>query len=463
MRLLKKAKEEGLSLRTTFILMLIVSIVITAILLVTTLGLIRSFHALSEATDAYIELQDAASSLMRASDYLTEEAQCYTVSGERKHLDNYFMEAEERRTRESAIETMEQIIPDSQALEELKASMNESLALMEREFYAMRLVLTAQGDADVPPALQDVELTEQDKQLSAAEKKALAAEMLHDDEYYAKKTLIRMHQQKCTDALKSGTHGTQKQTEEALRRDLVWTTIMIVLQSLGFVLTLTLTTKLGINPLLSAVDHIKQDQSLPIMGAVEFRYLAGTYNKMYAAYKKSVENLSFKASHDKLTGVYNRAGYDLIKQSVDLNTTAFLLLDTDCFKEVNDSCGHEVGDRTLQKIARTIKNRFRADDYVCRVGGDEFVVMMVHVDETAKSMIERKVREINEELSVSTDEVPPVSLSAGVSLCSQSGDAQQVFHEADMALYYVKEHGKKGCCFYTPEIENVQRAKRKVL
>ena len=106
-QIVKKTKEDGLSLRRTFAIMLILSLSIMAFLLYTTYQTIKSFHALSDATNVYIELQDAADSLMKASDYLTDEAQCYTVLGLRQHLDNYFTEAEVTRRRENAIEAME--------------------------------------------------------------------------------------------------------------------------------------------------------------------------------------------------------------------------------------------------------------------------------------------------------------------------------------------------------------------
>ena len=107
LKLLDKAKNEGLSLRITFMMMLIFSVSITLILLISTYGTIKSFHALSDATDTYINLQDAASSLMDASDFLTEEAQCYSVVGTRNHLENYFNEADNVRRREQAVELMD--------------------------------------------------------------------------------------------------------------------------------------------------------------------------------------------------------------------------------------------------------------------------------------------------------------------------------------------------------------------
>ena len=448
MNIIKRAKEEGLPLRVTYLVMLSLSIGISVILLVMTYRTISSFHAMSDATDSYILMDEAANELLNASDYLTEEVQRYTVLGDRKHLENYFVEAEQLRRRDRAVESMERQLPDTEALEQLKDAMSESVSLMEREYYAMRLMLEAAGDTDVPAALRDVTLSTADARLSAAEKKAFAERMVHDAGYYDKKDAIRFHLSSCLDELKSGTHGAQKQTEARMHLDLVWMAVLIVTQSLVIMLMLWLTTSLGINPLLRAVDHIKQDQSLPIMGAHEFRYLASTYNRMYNAYKRSIEHLSYKASHDELTGVYNRAGYDLIKQSVDLLATAFLLFDADRFKQVNDRYGHETGDRMLQKIARILKDNFREDDYVCRIGGDEFVVLMAHVDPGVRTLIDRKVRQINEDLQNVTDGMPPITVSVGVSMCRAKGTAQDAFHEADIALYHVKDNGRNGCCFY---------------
>ena len=452
--IIRQTREQGISLRKTFLIMLFVSIAITALLLFMTFHTIKSFHALSSATDTYIELQEAADSLMQASDYLTDEAQNYTVLGDRTHMENYFNEAENIRRREQAIEAMEASVPDSEALSALKTAMGESVLLMDREYYAMSLMLLAQGDGDVPQALQGVEISPEHRALSPEAQAQLAREMMHDEGYYAQKNMIRADLTACIEALKSATHGTQSSMEAYMHTDLVWMTVLIVIQSLAIVLLLWVTTSLGINPLLQAVEHIKRDQKLPITGANEFRYLAGTYNNMYAIYKKSIDSLSYQASHDELTGVYNRSGYDLIRHSVDLATTAFLLFDADKFKRVNDYYGHEVGDRVLQKIAGALTDNFRSDDYICRIGGDEFMVLMVHINKDVKRLIEHKVTQINEDLSSAQDGLPPITVSAGVALCRDTDNPQELFHDADVALYYVKEHGRDGCCFYTPEMRD---------
>ena len=191
MRLFRKFKEEGLSLRLTFLLMLFISLAITASLLFTNFRTIKSFHALDEAMDTYIDLQDAADSLLRASDYLTEQAQCYTVIGDRKHLENYFHETETVKRREEALRVMEERLPDSDALEALKGALQGSVTLMDREYYAMRLVLSAKGETDIPRPLDAVFLGERDDALSPEEKIERARVMMHDSGYYAQKDAIR--------------------------------------------------------------------------------------------------------------------------------------------------------------------------------------------------------------------------------------------------------------------------------
>ena len=453
---LKKVKEQGLSLKFTSALMLVISIIIMLVLLVTTFLTFRSFTYLENSTESYMAMQDAASDLMTGSDYLTEEIQCYTVIGTRVHMENYFNEADVLRRREGAIERMEAAMPNSPALERLNEAMAESVSLMEREFYAMRLMLEAKGDTDIPEALQDVVLTEADAALSPEEKIERAMMMVHDSVYCSQKDHIRIAFAQCIEELKAATRISQTETETRARNWLTWMAILILIQSIAIFSMLWLTTRLGIKPVLSAVDHIKNDQSLPVIGASEFRYLAGTYNVMYAAYKKSIAHLNFKASHDELTGAYNRSGYELIKESLDLTSTALMILDADKFKDINDNYGHKKGDEVLKRIAGILKNSFRSDDYVCRIGGDEFVIFMVHIENNPKELIERKVLEINTVLGKGGEDIPPITLSAGVAFDPSEKDPVELFRKADAALYHVKTNGRNGFCYYTAEIAHLR-------
>ena len=446
--LIKKGVERGVSLRRFSLLMLFLSLVIMAVLLYTIITTVQAFNALSDATGDYIELEAAADDLMDASDYLTEEVQRYTVMAERIHLENYFREAEEERRREHALAVMFKNAPNSPALTQLQSAMSESIDLMNREYYAMRLVLDAHGDTDIPAALRDIKLNDEDQALTGEGKIAKAQQLMHDSEYYAQKSRIRADMQQCVDTLTESTQATREEMEKKTGTSLKWMIALILLQSICVFKILWLTTRLGISPLLKAVNHIRKDEQLPVAGAQEFRYLADTYNKMYHTYKKNIESLSFKASHDELTGVYNRAGYELIRESVDLSSTALMILDVNFFKEINDTSGHETGDEALKKVGRVLTENFRSVDYICRIGGDEFTVFMVNLKDEPEELIRRKVDQINAALMDDSDGSPSVSMSVGIAIGDGEADSQELFRRADTALYHVKENGRMGCCFY---------------
>ena len=448
MSLIKKGVERGVSLRRFSLLMLFLSLVIMAVLLYTIITTVQAFNALSDATGDYIELEAAADDLMDASDYLTEEVQRYTVMAERIHLENYFREAEEERRREHALAVMFKNAPNSPALTQLQSAMSESIDLMNREYYAMRLVLDAHGDTDIPAALRDIKLNDEDQALTGEGKIAKAQQLMHDSEYYAQKSRIRADMQQCVDTLTESTQATREEMEKKTGTSLKWMIALILLQSICVFKILWLTTRLGISPLLKAVNHIRKDEQLPVAGAQEFRYLADTYNKMYHTYKKNIESLSFKASHDELTGVYNRAGYDLIRESLDLSSTALMILDVNFFKEINDTSGHETGDEALKKVGRVLTENFRSVDYICRIGGDEFTVFMVNLKDEPEELIRRKVDQINAALMDDSDGSPSVSMSVGIAIGDGEADSQELFRRADTALYHVKENGRMGCCFY---------------
>ena len=127
---------------------------------------------------------------------------------------------------------------------------------------------------------------------------------------------------------------------------------------------------------------------------------------------------------------------------------ALILVDVDIFKSVNDTYGHAVGDEILKKVSRLLKDAFRSIDYVCRIGGDEFAVVMVDVTSNLQYTVEDKITSINKELAKVEENLPEISLIVGVAFSDRENPGESIFKDADKALYYVKEHGKSGCGFY---------------
>jgi diguanylate cyclase (GGDEF)-like protein len=142
-----------------------------------------------------------------------------------------------------------------------------------------------------------------------------------------------------------------------------------------------------------------------------------------------------------------RFGYDFILMELDIQSAYLLMVDADDFKSINDSYGHLIGDQVLCKIANTLLKNFRANDYVCRIGGDEFVVIMIGATTKLKPLIRSKIEKINDELCDTSDGVPPISVSVGVTHGSEAADAADLLKIADRAMYELKQHGKHGYYF----------------
>lgn len=443
-----KAKKDGISLRTLHKVLIACAVLVSFVLVWSTYQSMEKYGGIMAGENEYIDLQKAAMELMDASDYLTEMAQRFTLAGEREYMDGYFEEAEVTQRRENAVETMSRVEGERQALRELWQALDESIALMDREYYAMRLVIEATGLESYPKRLDSISLSDRDRALSPDDKMQLAREMVLGKEYYEQKELIRRDMRQSVAELETTMREKQDTAIEELGSSMRIVRIIIALQTILVVFMIWLTSRLGINPVLQAVDHINEDDPIPVIGANEFRYLARTYNKMYAMYKRSLDRLNYKANHDELTKAYNRAGYDLILSALDLKSTFMVLFDLDDFKSINDGYGHEAGDLVLKRVVTVVTANFRTDDYVCRIGGDEFVIFMAHVSEDHRWLVETKMELINTQLEAGSGEVPGATISAGVAHGSQVSNAEELFRAADQALYETKRAGKRGVTFY---------------
>lgn len=177
--------------------------------------------------------------------------------------------------------------------------------------------------------------------------------------------------------------------------------------------------------------------------------------KEYAYRKKQEKKLviaEWEASNDALTGVYNRAGgIRLIKKGMhEHQSGAFLVIDLDNFKKVNDCMGHLKGDEVLRNCGQTLKENLRASDIIVRIGGDEFAVFLK--DAKNKENVRQCVKNLIEKLQTSYiegNEKIQVSASIGVALVPGEGSRfEELYAKADKALYEAKARGKGGYFFF---------------
>jgi diguanylate cyclase (GGDEF)-like protein len=160
--------------------------------------------------------------------------------------------------------------------------------------------------------------------------------------------------------------------------------------------------------------------------------------------------LRHMAQHDHLTGLPNRTLFsDCVKQTLFdasrlQSQVAFIFIDLDKFKPINDSYGHSVGDELLKQVAVRLRDCVRVSDIVSRIGGDEFVILLGNITETAVSdVIAEKVRQsIAMPFSVNS-QVLSISCSIGIAIYPQDGtDQSTLTHKADQAMYWAKAHGR---------------------
>ena len=131
-----------------------------------------------------------------------------------------------------------------------------------------------------------------------------------------------------------------------------------------------------------------------------------------------------------------------------------MLIDVDNFKKINDIYGHAVGDKVLKKVSSTLKKYFRNDDYLCRIGGDEFAVLLVNCGKEFADQLKEKSQSINITLQVKEEDVPPVSISIGLAFGEKNDNTDTLFRKADTALYNTKKQGRSGISIFEDEEEN---------
>lgn len=181
-----------------------------------------------------------------------------------------------------------------------------------------------------------------------------------------------------------------------------------------------------------------------------FFYVADISQKKFAEIE-----LIRKSELDPLTAVYNKGTVEakikgMLKVPEVIQTGVFLILDVDYFKKINDTYGHPFGDVILENTACILKNNFHETDIIGRLGGDEFCVFFwgIHSKKQIERLIDRIVNHIYEIFSPEKGK-PGVSCSVGVSCCAGKNKTfEQLYKEADIALYKVKESGRNNFEIY---------------
>lgn len=172
--------------------------------------------------------------------------------------------------------------------------------------------------------------------------------------------------------------------------------------------------------------------------------------------RESVNNTMALAVTDALTGLYNRRYFErhlgvmLTKAHEQQRDLALMILDIDHFKAVNDNHGHDIGDAVLREFSARLKRNIRGVDLACRLGGEEFVVLMPDTDFSHSEMVAERVRQAIAERPFDVGAARPLSVtvSIGVSRMEAPTDMPEtLLKRADVALYRAKREGRNRVIF----------------
>ena len=205
----------------------------------------------------------------------------------------------------------------------------------------------------------------------------------------------------------------------------------------------TLKIKLSISPIL--------DDNNTVQGLIiTFHDVTESFELM--------RKIELQATRDALTGLLNRREFERkVKQTLSLydsNTShAFMIVDLDRFKIVNDTCGHQAGDELLKQLSNRLKSIIRKSDMFARLGGDEFAFFLPNIDEThAKNQSEELLKSVSSYRFLWQDKTFTLGASIGLILAQpETSSYDSLYHSADTACYIAKNEGRNRIHILSPD------------
>ncbi|MCR5725705.1 MAG: GGDEF domain-containing protein [Treponema sp.] len=439
-------KPKGIGLRFVNTFFTSITLIVFIFILIISARVNARFHAVTRAMEKFITCQQSSEQIKESSNFLTDQARLFAVTHKQEYVDAYLKELNETKRQQHAIEQLETVCSKSDiALQRLRIAIEQGESLINMELYAMRLVYESANIPNMPSRIASIPIGALDRSDSKEKLRQTAVNNLFGDGYLIYKMRInencKLTVSTIEQQIKDDLHMNATELGININRlRLLFFTLLVINLFLFIVFAYLIMI-----PLHTFQSAIRKDEKLSVIGALEFRNLAKSYNEIYEIKAQNERSLLKKAEYDGLTGILNRRAFDEICETSreKMQRIALLLIDMDNFKQVNDNYGHAGGDTVLKELARQLTEKFRSGDYISRIGGDEFAVILPNFKPEAATLIQRKIRQINAELG-SMKGIANVSISAGLAF-SENGYSQSLYENADKALYHVKEKGKCGC------------------
>ena len=401
---LSGAARHGIRLSRVNIVLLAVTVIGSIGMIIATNRLNSAYQQLIEETGKYINTQQDAGMIEEFSGSMLSESRSFLQTGDPAHVMAFYsqMDVIRRQLDSSGTSETKGTAASDRYLEEAVEAFR---TLAEQDAYAMRLKAETLPVSlgSYPAEFAGTEIRPEDAVLDAEQKLAKAQEILDRTDYSA----IRSRLSDRVDASHRAASETVQQqmgvTTARIQQELLLLRTFGVVFLVIAVLAMLSNLLLIILPINRSVSNLDNREEIPEQGSFEMRNLARVYNEVLRDSTEKQEELEYSATHDALTGVYNRAAFD----------------------REYDRCRND------------------------RIGGDEFVIIMKNTGSAQSEDIKLKIDEINEELVKERRKgMPPISVSVGAAFWDRENPGPDILKDADKALLQMKQNGKVGCRIY---------------
>ncbi len=380
-------KKAGISAKSILIPTIAVVLCLHAAIIGNTVRINRTGTLISRSMQSSFAYAQAAKTLQSSSDLLADKARLYVNTGDVGYLNSYFAELRSLEQQDAAIH--ETLLPHQVEAADafFRSAAQAAQRRVEMEHRAIRLYAEA-AQADLSDYLEvaQVQLSAQERALSAGGKKEAAAALLVSAEYLQTRSLSTDCVDRGVQAAATSAAQAIEQQSATLRRyqRLQWVTTFLIVAVLAA--SCALLILLLLRPLERCADLVQNcDPIPPDKGLSEFRRLALAYNALLQHRQMTERDLHRKSQTDALTGLPNRLAFETFVAQLSRNNpqsaVVVFSLDVNGLKETNDQEGHAYGDALLRNCAECIRVSFGEGEgrHCFRFGGDEFSAFWVDV------------------------------------------------------------------------------------
>ncbi|MEG2003664.1 MAG: GGDEF domain-containing protein [Clostridia bacterium] len=455
----RQMKKIGINRLYTFLLCVCIIMIIFALMetRAVNLSLAKERNSINKQLFVIKQLDN----FTQGSEYLTEQVKRYVVTREKKYLDNYFYEINDKKQVEKAYLLLKNEKFTEEQFLLLDGCRDIFNALMKIEIHSIKLVTTAEEIPSeiLPEQINRWVLDASELKMPNDEKIKSAIKYIFGIDYENGLSKMREFSVKFSEATNMRFESEFAETSAKTKTLLKTQNGLIFLIALMFLAVFLILYKLIINPIEKYIVQLNLDEPLSNAKAKELDRLAVAFNFVNSELKDASKKLVLQnkllqklSETDYLTGLKNRLVLDKylkdLINSQNVTKLSLLMADIDDFKTVNDNYGHNVGDLVLKKVAECLiaaENLYGG--FAARYGGEEFVLILPELTETeadkAALDILSKIR--NMSVTYSDNEKIGFTISIGGEFFSKTKNnisADNLMKHADIALYIAKENGK---------------------